>query len=135
MYNKIKRIFVVDDEADTSLTLTTVLEDNGFEVHAFNDPLLGLKNFRKDLYDLLILDIKMDKMNGLELYREIKKTDNKVRVCFLTASQSDYVAFIDDDIFSDLKENRFIQKPIENTELIKIISEITSSDYATPPHK
>lgn len=126
-----KRIFVVDDEADTSLTLTTVLEGNGFEVHAFNDPLLGLENFRKDLYDLLILDIKMDKMNGLELYREIKKIDNKVRVCFLTASKLDYGAFIDDDIFSDLKENRFIQKPIENTELIKILSEITSSDYAT----
>jgi DNA-binding response OmpR family regulator len=45
MHNKIKRIFVVDDEADISLTLTTVLEDNGFEVHAFNDPLLGLENF------------------------------------------------------------------------------------------
>src|SRR5947207_109310 len=102
MYNIMKRIFVVDDEADTSLTLTTVLEDNGFEVHAFNDPLLGLENFRKDLYDLLILDIKMDKMNGLELYREIKKIDNKVRICFLTASQLDYGAFID-DIFSDLK--------------------------------
>jgi DNA-binding response OmpR family regulator len=91
--------------------------------------------FRKGLYHLLILDIKMDKMNGLELYREIKKIDNKVRVCFLTAGQFDYGAFIDDDIFSDLKKNRFIQKPIENTELLKIISEITSSDYATPPHK
>jgi DNA-binding response OmpR family regulator len=113
MHNKIKRIFVVDDEADISLTLTTVLEDNGFEVHAFNDPLLGLENFRKDLYHLLILDIKMDKMNGLELYREIKKIDNKVRVCFLTANQLDYGAFIDDDIFSDLKENRFIQNQLK----------------------
>ena len=87
-----KRILVVDDESDICLTLTNVLEDNGFVVHAFDDPLLGLENFKKDLYDLLILDIKMDKMNGLELYGEIKKIDNKVKVCFLTASQFNYGA-------------------------------------------
>ncbi|MFL6471578.1 MAG: response regulator, partial [Nitrososphaeraceae archaeon] len=113
------RIFVVDDESDTCLTLTTVLEDNGFVVHTFNDSFLALENFRKDLYDVLILDIKMQKMNGLELYREIKKIDNKVKVCFLTAR-----VFI--DVFSNLKENQFIQKPIENEELIKMINEITS---------
>jgi DNA-binding response OmpR family regulator len=115
------RIFVVDDEPDICLTLTNVLEDNGFVVHAIDDPLLALEYFRKDLYDLLILDIKMEKMNGLHLYREIKKIDNKVKVCFLTAT-----AFM--DVFSDLKENQFIQKPIENKELI---NEIMSSNYYT----
>jgi len=129
--HKIKRILVVDDEPDTCLTLTDVLEYTGFEVHAFNDPLLALENFRKDLYDLLILDIKMPKMNGFQLYREIKRIDNKVKVCFLTAGQFDYGAFI--DVFSDLKEkNQFIQKPIENEDLIKMINEITSSNYAIP---
>jgi two-component system, OmpR family, response regulator ChvI len=121
--HKIKRIFVVDDESDTCLTLTTVLEDNGFVVHAFNDSFLALENFRKDLYDVLILDIKMQKMNGLELYKEIKKIDNKVKICFLTAG--DYGSFI--DVFSDLKENQFIQKPIANEELIKIVNGIISS--------
>src|SRR5262245_445428 len=123
--HKIKRILVVDDESDTCLTLTSVLEnDNRFVVHAFNDPLLALKNFRKDLYDILILDVKMKKMNGLELYREIKKIDNKVKVCFLTASQFNYGTFI--DVVSDLKENQFIRKPIQNEELITVINEITS---------
>jgi DNA-binding NtrC family response regulator len=130
--DKMKRILVVDDESDTCLTITKVLEDKGFVVHAFDNPLLALGNFRKDWYDLLILDIKMSKMNGLELYREIKKIDNKVKVCFLTASEFGYGAFI--DVFSNLKENRFIQKPIENKEMIKIINEITSSNYTTP-HK
>jgi DNA-binding response OmpR family regulator len=122
--HKMKRIFVVDDEPDICLTLTNVLEDNGFVVHAFDDPLLALEYFRKDLYDLLILDIKMEKMNGFQLYREIKKIDNKVKVCFLTAR-----GFM--DVFNDLKENQFIQKPTENKELIKIINEITSSNYYT----
>ena len=117
--HKVKILYIVDDEPDICLTLTNVLGDNGFVVHAFDDPLLALENFRKDLYDLLILDIKMEKMGGFQLYREIKKIDNKVKVCFLTAR-----VFI--DVFSNLKENQFIQKPIENEELIKMINEITS---------
>ena len=63
-------------------------------------------------------------MNGLELYSEIKKIDNKVKVCFLTASKVNYGAFI--DVLSDLKENQFLQKPIQNKHLIKIISGIIS---------
>ena len=122
--HKMKKILVVDNESDICLTLANVLEDNKFVVHTFDDPLLALENFRKELYHLLILDIKMEKMNGVELYREIKKIDNKVKVCFLTASKFNYRAFI--DILSDLEENQFIQKPIQNEELIKIINELTS---------
>ena len=119
-----KKILVVDDESDICLTLANVLEGDGFVVDTFDDPLLALKNFRKDSYDLLILDIKMKKMNGVGLYKEIKKIDNEVKVCFLTASKFNYRAFI--DVLSDLKERQFIQKPIQNEELIKIINEIIS---------
>jgi two-component system catabolic regulation response regulator CreB/two-component system response regulator ChvI len=113
---------IVDDESDICITFANVLEGNGFEVDTFDDPLLALQNFRKDIYDLLILDIKMNKMNGFELYKKINKIDNKVRVCFLTANKSIYGAFI--DVLSELKEKQFIQKPIGNEELIKIINEI-----------
>jgi DNA-binding NtrC family response regulator len=120
---KMKKILVVDDESDICLTLANVLGGDRFVVHTFDDPLLALENFRKDSYDLLIIDIKMEKMNGLELYKEIKKIDHKVKVCFLTASKFSYKEFKG---VSDLKENQFIQKPIQNEELIKIINEITS---------
>jgi DNA-binding response OmpR family regulator len=83
-----KRILVVDDEADINLTLKLALEEEGFQVDTFDDDaLVALDNFRKGLYDLLILDIKMPKMNGFELCRRIKKIDSKVRVCFLTDLQ------------------------------------------------
>jgi DNA-binding response OmpR family regulator len=124
--HKIKKVFVVDDEPDICLTLTEVLEGNGFVVHVFEVPLFALENFRKGLYHVLILDIKMQKMNGLEFYREIKKIDSRVKVCFLTAGEFNYGSFI--DVFSDLKENQFIQKPIGNEELIKIVNEITDSN-------
>jgi DNA-binding response OmpR family regulator len=54
-----KRIFVVDDEPDVNLALKVTLEENGFQVDAFDNPILALDNFRKGVYDLLILDIKM----------------------------------------------------------------------------
>ena len=67
------------------------------------------------------------KNEWLELYREIKKIDNKVKVCFLTAGEFNYSAF--KDVLSNLKENQFIQKPIANEELIKIVNGIISSTY------
>ncbi len=123
--NKMKKIMIVDDEPDICLTLASVLEDNEFVVDTFDDPLLALENFRKDSYDLLILDIIMKKMNGFELYREINKIDNKVKVCFLTATKFNRGEFM--NVLRELKENQFIQKPILNQELLKIIYEITSS--------
>ncbi len=122
--HKMKRILVVDDESDICLTLANVLEGNGFVVDTFDDPLLALQDFRKDFYDLLILDIKMGKMNGFELYDEIRMIDDKVKVCFLTANKSIYGAFI--HVSNDLKDNQFIQIPIQNEDLIKIINKITS---------
>jgi len=121
---------VVDDEPDICLTLAHVLEGDGFVVETFDDPLLALHNFRKDFYDLLILDIKMKKMNGIGLYEEIRRKDGKVKVCFLTANKSIYRDFI--CLLGELKEkselqvNQFIQKPIQNEDLIKIINEIIS---------
>ena len=68
-----KRILIVDDELDSNMTLKLVLEDNGFKVDSLNDALLALDNCKPDLYDLLILDIKMPKMNGFELYKQIRR--------------------------------------------------------------
>jgi two-component SAPR family response regulator len=62
----------------------------------------------------------MSKMNGFELYREIKKIDNKVKVCFLTAGEMYYG--ISSDIFDE--KNQFISKPVENEQLQRKVNEI-----------
>ena len=103
------------------------MDGNGFIVHTFEDPVLALQNFRKDSYDLLILDVKMKQMSGLELYEEIKKIDNNVKVCFLTAGQFNYGQFI--DTFNNLKEIPFDHKPVPNNELIRIINDIISKSH------
>jgi DNA-binding response OmpR family regulator len=114
-----KTVLIVDDEPDVKLALKIALEENGFEVDAFDDPVTALDHFKKGVYDLLILDIKMPKMHGFKLYREIRKIDSQVKICFLTAGEMYYGAYA--DIFN---ENQFIRKPIENKELINRVNEI-----------
>ncbi|MGA9154834.1 MAG: response regulator [Candidatus Nitrosopolaris sp.] len=120
------RILVVDDDSDICFVLQSVLGGNGFVVDSYDDPLIALKKFKADLYNLVILDIKMPELNGFSLYREIKRLDKKVKVCFLTAGEM-YNA-VPSDIFSSLPANCFIRKPIENEELIARINDIIGPD-------
>lgn len=64
------RILIVDDEDDINLLFKMVLEDDGFKVDTFNDPLVALQNFTAGSYELLLLDIVMPSMNGFELYKK-----------------------------------------------------------------
>jgi two-component system, OmpR family, response regulator ChvI len=126
MTNSRKKVLIVDDEPDITTSLKIALDDNGFDVDSFNDPILALENFRKRLYSLLILDIKMPGMNGFELYTKIKKIDDKIRVCFLTALTElyDYESF-KKEVFPEEGKRYFIQKPVKNEEVVRIVNIIT----------
>jgi two-component system, OmpR family, response regulator ChvI len=121
------KILIVDDEPDLTQVSTLTLEYHGFKVDSFNDPLLALENFKPDSYDLLILDIKMPKMNGFELYKQIKKMDDKVKTMFLTAltELQEYEEFRK-EVFPKFGERYYVPKPIENEELINRVSKILS---------
>jgi len=116
-----RRILIVDDEPDIMLTLKIVLEDNGFKIQAFTDPVLALRNFNAGSYDLALLDVRMPKITGLGLYKELRKIDNKIKVCFLSAI-SNYQEFV--KYFPTIKENQVIVKPVDNQTLIQKINEI-----------
>ena len=82
-------------------------------------------NFKTNSYNLVILDIRIPGLNGFALYREIRRLDKKVKICFLTAGEM-YYGY--SDIFSSLPANYFIRKPIDNEELMKRINEIITDD-------
>jgi CheY-like chemotaxis protein len=123
------RILVIDDEPDVALSLKVGLEHEEekegrgrFAVDTFNDPTESLSNFKAGVYDLLLLDIRMREMNGFELYRKLKEIDDRVKVCFLTASETYY----DDELkreFPKLDVRCFVSKPVSTGELAKIIRE------------
>jgi DNA-binding response OmpR family regulator len=118
-----KRILAVDDEPDITRLCSLALEYYGFKVDTFIDSEEALSNFKPDYYDLVILDIKMPKMDGFELYQELKKKDNDVKVCFLTASELYYEEFRKKE-YHALDKNLFIRKPIDNEDLMKEVNRI-----------
>ena len=125
-YNKKTRIMLVDDEQDITFSFRMGLENNGFVVDTFNDPKEALSNFKSGFYDLLLIDIKMPKMNGFELYQEIEKIDNKAKVCFITAFEVYYKSLR--EVFRTVKVDCFIKKPITNEELVeRITTELASN--------
>jgi DNA-binding response OmpR family regulator len=108
--------------------LKQVLEQSGFNADSYDDPILALEHFNAGLYDLILLDIKMPGIDGLRLYQEMKKIDSKVKVRFLTASEMYYERFRNEEEFSVIDKDLFLQKPIENEDLINKINTIISQD-------
>ena len=121
-----KKILVIDDEPDLTYTLEKVLEDNGFAVDTFNDPILVLNYYKVNFYDLVVLDIKMPKKDGFELYTKIREKDPKVKICFLTAITTYKEDFRKRrlEMGKTIKEDYFILKPIQNEDLIKKLTSI-----------
>jgi DNA-binding response OmpR family regulator len=125
--NNKKRVMVVDDEYDITFTLQAGLEDGGFDVDAFTDPELALSSFKPGLYDLVLIDIKMPKIDGFVLYELLKTVDNGVKVCFLTASEM-YREEVREVEHCALKKDLFLQKPISTDDLIREISNKINSN-------
>ena len=113
---------VVDDELDICIVLKIVLENNGFIVDYYCNPILALNEFKPNFYDLIILDIQMPDMNGFQLYKEIRIKDPKSKICFLTASET-----LSDITYKFSSMYTIIRKPIENNDLIRIINDLLNN--------
>jgi DNA-binding response OmpR family regulator len=123
-------ILLIDDEPDITFTIKNILEDNGFKVDSFNDPTIALKSYRVNFYDLVILDIKMPKMDGFELYIKIREKDPKVKICFLTATAmfTEEIKIARLALGKIIDKDYFIQKPIKIEVLIKKITLIMNKN-------
>jgi CheY-like chemotaxis protein len=141
-----KRILIVDDEPDITFTHRTVLEENGFkEVDVYNEPLLALQNFKSRVYSLLITDVAMPRMDGFELYKHVKKIDDRIKVVFVTASEVNYQALrellpVDEVKAAILRDNRegeeerinLIRKPVEIKEFIQRVNKELQTTMTQP---
>ena len=117
-----RRVLLVDDELDIVYLVKVGLERKGFEVDSYIDPILALQNFKRGTYQLLILDIKMPKMDGLDLLDKIKKEDDKIKVCFFTASEE--FASTYKNVFKNSQDKfLFISKPISIPKMTKQIEQ------------
>jgi len=121
---KNKRVMLVEDEDDIVMLFEMILgSDAGLRIDSFTEPYAALNNFISGLFDLIMIDVTMPKMNGFELYYKIRKLDEKVKVCFLTAGKM-YDEEIRKESFPELDTNCFIRKPIANQDLIQRVKDI-----------
>ena len=112
-----KVVLIVDDDPDMTSVFGLGLQDEGFEVYTFNDPLVALSQFRPNFYDLLLVDINMPKMNGIDLSRRLLELDSNIKICFITAGEANI------EVLRELYPTRdigcFIRKPVTIDELVK----------------
>ncbi|HYJ01237.1 MAG TPA: response regulator [Nitrososphaeraceae archaeon] len=76
---------IIDDDKYITDLFTIYLESNGYNVDAYTNPIEAINNFTKNSHDLILLDLKMPKMDGMTLYHKIKEIDNNVIICLTTA--------------------------------------------------
>jgi DNA-binding response OmpR family regulator len=114
------RILLVDDEKDVGTTLKMILENYGFDIDCFTDPAMALEQFKPNLYDLTILDIKMPDPNGFKLYDQLKSRDSNIKTLFITALDSVEPYNTQNSKVYPLRGKRhFIKKPVSNKELLE----------------
>jgi two-component system catabolic regulation response regulator CreB/two-component system response regulator ChvI len=115
------RILIVDDEEDVTSILRKGLEKSGYTVITYNDPVDALDDFKPGSYDLILLDIKMPKIDGFELFQQIQMRDGNAKVCFMTAYEVYYDSL--KELFPDSYSSMcFIKKPFAIHEFVKRIS-------------
>ena len=119
-----KRIFLVDDDNDHTITFKAGLELAEFEVDAYNDSAIALSRFKPDYYDLLLIDVKMPKIDGFGLYQKIRKIDDKVMVWFITAYETYYKLKDVSSTQGEMSSIPVIEKPVEIDKLVKQIKAV-----------
>jgi CheY-like chemotaxis protein len=114
-----KTVLIIDDDPDVTTVFGLGLQDEGFDVYTYNDPLEALSRFRPSFYDLLLVDINMPKMNGIDLSIKILELDTNVKICFITAGDANI------EVLRELYPTRsigcYIKKPVTIDQLVRRI--------------
>ena len=115
---------MVDDDSNITFTFKLILEKSGYQVDAYNDSSKAASDFKPGSYSLALIDIRMPKMNGFELYREIRKKESEVKVCFVTAFE-----ISKDEVGNPTADGSvvFLRKPVGREELLDKIQKMVSA--------
>lgn len=127
------RVFVVDDEQILSWSAGMILSSRGFKAYTFTDPLEALKRAAVELPDLLITDVKMPEMSGIELAIQIKSLCPRCNVLLLSgfAGTGDLL----DDARQRGHDFELLEKPVHPEVLLAIVNEkVTPAEKGSIRH-
>jgi DNA-binding NtrC family response regulator len=114
------RILIVDDDIGMSETLSDILSDVEYDVSIINDGYKAIDMIRKNSYDLVLLDIKMPVINGVETYKKIKAIIPSLKVIMMTAYS------VEELVEEAINEGAFgiVYKPMNVKNLLAIIEKL-----------
>lgn len=113
-------LLVVDDDKDVCEYLEDFLVHDGYKVRSINDPTTALEELKNSEYHVVILDLMMPKLNGIDLLSQIRKVDGDVAVVILTGypSLESATASIEHDV------SAYIKKPFSIDEFREVLLRI-----------
>jgi CheY-like chemotaxis protein len=123
------KILIIDDELDSVTFIETILKKEGHTIISAGDGLEGFEKAKKEIPDLIVLDVQMPKMDGFEVFDKLKKESStkNIPVVMLTGIREKIgIGFNADDMkqFIGEKPNGYVEKPVSPQELLKVIKEI-----------
>lgn len=121
--NKNKTIMIVDDERDVAQTYEYFLSSAGYEARTFSDPRLALREYVSNpfLYDLLVLDIRMQHINGLQLYQSIKAVNPECRAIFASCLEIAREAV---SILPGIRPQDIMHKPVSKEQFLTAVKSV-----------
>lgn len=121
-----KRVLVIDDDRLIRMMLRQVLENEGYEVIEASDGREGLHTLRKTNADLILTDIIMPEMEGIETIREIKELLPEIKIIAMSGGgRIGPVPYL--EMARDLGADHSLKKPIDQSELIHVARKLLSS--------
>ena len=118
-----RSIIVVDDELELASLFKAFLKNEGYDVVSFTDPVLALEYYKEtaDKHSLIITDLRMPGICGIDLAKSIRVFDNKIKIFLMTAFDAKDLE--DKEDFKNAKIDRLIQKPVRFSDLREMIND------------
>jgi CheY-like chemotaxis protein/anti-sigma regulatory factor (Ser/Thr protein kinase) len=122
------KILVVDDDKATRHVLQTILKNAGFSTAVARDGVEALRSLGADRFDLLLLDVWMPRMNGLELLAKLRAIDARPRVVVMTSDDAP------ETLLKAVREQAFkyVHKPVEAAHLLETVREALAASHPPP---
>lgn len=123
------RLLIVDDDADVLTDVAEAIKPSGFLYDTVTNPVKALELYKKQGFDVVITDVRMPEMSGIELLKKIREYDTEARVIIITAfgDLDTAVQAINNHAYS------FFGKPIDFSELIRTLRQIDEEKNRHPP--
>ncbi|MFQ3675120.1 MAG: response regulator [Endomicrobiia bacterium] len=118
-----KKVLIIDDEQGIRDLLTFLLKPKGFDITCAEDGLEGIEKFKKESFDIVLLDIHMPKMNGLEVLKVIKKIKPE-QIVIIFSSSSDPQFELEKKAELSFGVKTCLYKPFNIDEIITVINDV-----------